>query len=160
MHKKPPIGVLSLAVRWCSRAARDCSGVEAVELALTAPVLLLILFGIVQFGLLLNNYLMLTDAVRVGARQFSISRTSTTPWTTATSALTAAAPNLTAASITINLKVNGAACTSDSACVTALASAAGGSANVGASYPCNLTIMGVNFAPGCTLSSQITQLIE
>jgi hypothetical protein len=36
----------------------------------------------------------------------------------------------------------------------------GESANVSATYPCNLTIMGVNYSPSCTLSSQSTERVE
>lgn len=133
---------------------------EAVEFALTAPVLLFILFGIIEFGLTLNNYLVLTDAASAGVRQFAISRSSTNPLTTATAAVTAAAPNLTSANLTITLKVNGTACSSDPACQTALSNATGGSASLTAAYPCNLAIMGVNFAPGCSLSAEVTDLIE
>jgi len=147
---------LSLLVR----VARDRRGMEAVEFALTAPVLLLILFGIIQFGLTLNNYLMLTDAASAGVRQFAISRSSTSPYSTTTSAVTSAAPNLTAASITITMKVNGTTCTSNTACQTALSNAAGGSASLTAAYPCNLVIFGIDFAPSCSLSTQVTDLIE
>jgi Flp pilus assembly protein TadG len=43
-------------------------GQALVEFALVAPVLLLLLFGIVQFGIAFNNSISLTDAVRAGAR--------------------------------------------------------------------------------------------
>ncbi len=39
------------------------------------PILLLLVFGIIQFGILFNHYLTLTDAVRAGARQAAVSRT-------------------------------------------------------------------------------------
>ena len=45
-----------------------------VEFALVLPVLLLILTGILQFGLLFNKYITLTDAVRAGARAASVDR--------------------------------------------------------------------------------------
>lgn len=45
-----------------------------VEFALVIPLLLLLIFGIIQFGILFNNYLALTDAVRAGARQAAVSR--------------------------------------------------------------------------------------
>jgi hypothetical protein len=103
---------------------------------------------------------MLTDAAGAGVRQFSISRSSTTPYSTTSSTVTAAAPGLTAGSITLALQVNGTACASDTACQAALSNAAGGSATLTAAYPCNLQIMGVNFAPSCTLSAQVTDLVE
>lgn len=141
-------------------AASDDAGTAAVEFALILPALLMILLGIVQFGLTLNNYLELTDGVREGGRTFAVSRSSSTPYTSATGAVTSSAPNLTAGSITTTISVNGTACATDSACTTALAAAPGGAASVTSTYPCNLTVMAVNFAPGCTLTSTTTDLIE
>jgi len=45
-----------------------------VELAIVLPVLLLIVTGIIQFGLLFNRYITLTDAVRSGAETLSLGR--------------------------------------------------------------------------------------
>ena len=50
-----------------------------VEFVIVAPLLVLLVFGIIQFGILLNNYVTLTDAVRAGARQASVSRTASDP---------------------------------------------------------------------------------
>jgi len=140
--------------------AGDKSGAAAVEFGLIAPALLMILMAIIQFGLVLNNYLELTDAVRVAARTFSISGTSTTPMTSSTTAATASAANLTGANITLTYSVNGTACTTDAGCASALAADAGDSAVVTGSYPCSLTIMAVNFASGCTLTSSTADMVE
>lgn len=43
-------------------------GSSSVEFALILPVLILILFGIIQFGFVFNNYLAVTHAAREGAR--------------------------------------------------------------------------------------------
>ena len=45
-----------------------------VEFTLLFPVLALLLFGVIQFGIAFNNYLALTDAVRAGSRQASVAR--------------------------------------------------------------------------------------
>jgi hypothetical protein len=50
------------------RAVPDDRGAAAVELALVLPVLLLILFGIIDFGRMLNTQITLTEAAREGAR--------------------------------------------------------------------------------------------
>ena len=47
---------------------RDQNGGAAVEFALIAPLLILFLFGIIEFGLLEYNKLILTNASREGAR--------------------------------------------------------------------------------------------
>ena len=51
-----------------SRSLRSDRGQALVEFALVAPVLLLLLFGIVQYGIAFNHSISLTDAVRAGAR--------------------------------------------------------------------------------------------
>jgi Flp pilus assembly protein TadG len=139
---------------------RDHRGTAAVEFALIAPVLFLLILGITQFGITLNNYEMLTGATEVAARQFSMSRGTSTPSSSATTALYNASSNLTQASITIALKVNGIGCTGDGACTTALTNGQGQPATVTTSYPCNLQVYGYNFAPGCTLTAQSTESVE
>lgn len=49
-------------------------GQAFVELALVLPILLLLLLGVVQFGTVFRDYIALTDATRVGARQAAVSR--------------------------------------------------------------------------------------
>jgi len=52
----------------------DERGQTLVEFAALLPVLCLILFGIVQFGVVFHDYLTVTDASRVGARKAAVSR--------------------------------------------------------------------------------------
>lgn len=47
-------------------------GVALVEFALVAPVLFLVVFGIVEFGMGLNDYQSLRQGVREGARQAAV----------------------------------------------------------------------------------------
>jgi Flp pilus assembly protein TadG len=146
--------------RRAAGALRDRSGATAVEFAMIAPALLLIMGAIVDFGVTMNNYVELTDAVRVGARQFVISGSSATPMTSATTAIDNAAPNLTAGSITVTYRVNGTGCATDTACATALAADAGGTATLTATYPCSAPVGGVTVLQGCTLTSATTEMVE
>jgi Flp pilus assembly protein TadG len=139
--------------------ARDRAAATAVEFALLAPVLLVLLMGTAKFGIALNSYVMLTEATADGARYLALSRGAATPYTSTVSQVTATASNLTG-TLTITTSINGTACGTDSTCQTALNTAGGLAAKVTATYPCNLTVMGVDFAPGCTLSSSTTQMIE
>jgi len=135
----------------------------AVEFALIGPVLFLAVLGSGVFGIAVNNYITLTGAASVGARQLSISRGDATPYTDTVAQVKGAAPNLTPASLTITLKVNGTACATDAACSALLAPAATAvvPATVTASYPCSLLVMGTNFAPGgCTLTANTTERVE
>ena len=54
-------------------------GQTMVEFTLVLPVLLVVLFGIIQFGITFSNYVALTDAVRAGARTAAISRSAADP---------------------------------------------------------------------------------
>jgi Flp pilus assembly protein TadG len=136
------------------------SGASAVEFALVVPFLLFLVCGLFQFGITINNYLELTDGVRSGGRQFAISRSAATPYTTSVAAVKNSAANLTAANVTVTLSVNSVTCASDAACITALSTASGGTATAKATYPCDLSIMGVNFSPNCTLTSSTSDMIE
>ena len=79
--------------------ARDSAGAALVEFTIVLPLLLITVFGVTQFGVLLNNYVTVTDATDVGAQQFSVSRGSTTtPLTDTVNEIYAFASNLCGAS--------------------------------------------------------------
>jgi hypothetical protein len=73
---------------------REQRGQTMTEFALVLPVLVSVLFGIIQFGILFNNYVTLTDAVRAGARTAAVSRLSATPTQDTIDKIKAAASNL------------------------------------------------------------------
>lgn len=54
------------------KVLRNQKGQALVEFALILPIILLLILGIVQFGMLLNSYLSLTNAAREGARTGSL----------------------------------------------------------------------------------------
>jgi len=54
--------------------SRSEKGQTMVEFAMVLPILCVLLFGVIQFGILFNNYVTLTDAVRAGARKAAVSR--------------------------------------------------------------------------------------
>jgi Flp pilus assembly protein TadG len=61
----------------CSRAAarREGAGAAAVEFALVSGLLILLLFGIVDFGWMINRDTMINNASREGAREASLNPT-------------------------------------------------------------------------------------
>jgi Flp pilus assembly protein TadG len=134
------------------------SGVAAIEFAFLAPVMLLMIAGVCQFTMVLSNYVTLEHAVGAGVRALAISRGDSTPVTDSQGQIYASAGNLTTSNITISYSVNGTGCSTDTSCGTALT--AGVPAQVTATYPCNLIVMGTNFAPGCTLSVGATERVE
>jgi Flp pilus assembly protein TadG len=134
-------------------------GVTAIEFSLIAPVLLAIVLGFFKFGIGMQQFMNVTNAATQGAMTLALARGGTTPYTSTTAAVTSAAPNLTASSITTTVTIGGSACTSDSTCNTKLTS--GATASVKVSYPCSLTVMGVNYAPsGCNLVAQSAQMVQ
>ena len=55
---------------------RNDDGQAFVEFVIVLPILVLLIFGITQFGLAFRNYIAITDAARVGARAAAVKRTS------------------------------------------------------------------------------------
>jgi hypothetical protein len=53
---------------------RHEKGQTMTEFAIVLPILCLLLFGVIQFGIAFHNYVTLTDAVRAGARKAAVSR--------------------------------------------------------------------------------------
>ncbi len=134
------------------------SGVSAIEFAIVAPVLLAIGIGMLKFGVAMQHYLLVTNAAAQGAMTMALSRGTASPYTSTTTAITNAAPGLTSGSITTTVTINGTACTTDSGCAAALS--AGATATVRVSYPCDLSVMGVNYKANCSLSSQSAQMVQ
>jgi Flp pilus assembly protein TadG len=85
------------------RKLRSESGQALTEFAIVMPILFVLLFAIVEGGLTLNNYLQLTDAVRVAARAASINGSQGGPAATsaATSALSDAAGSLSVTNVSV-----------------------------------------------------------
>ena len=53
---------------------RNERGQAMTEFAIVLPILCVLLFGVIQFGIAWNNYVTVTDAARAGARKAAVSR--------------------------------------------------------------------------------------
>jgi Flp pilus assembly protein TadG len=138
---------------------RNTHGVSAIEFAIIAPVFLTIATGALKFGVAISNNLLLNNGAAQGAMNLALSRGTSTPYTTTVSAIKSGAGGLTSASITITVKVGSTTCTSDSTCSSALTAGATGS--VTATYPCDMTVMGVKYLGStCTLSATSAAMIQ
>jgi Flp pilus assembly protein TadG len=157
------------AARCCGESVRahlraGDEGNTIIETALVLPILLSVVTGIFVVGVLYNNYLMLTQAVGSGAQYLqtlSTSPSGTDPCALTYAYITGAAPNLTPASISLTFTLNGVV-TSGNSCAGGWANlqVPGATVTVQATYPCNLVIMGVNFAPGgCHLQAKSSQIL-
>jgi Flp pilus assembly protein TadG len=135
------------------------TGSALVETTLVLPVILMVMLGIAEFGIAFRDFLLLTDAVRASGRTLAVSRGQTTnPCQGAVSRLYASATGLDQTDIAVTLNVNGTNYSSGTCPNVALNG--GAVASVTASYPCEVTIFGIDFAPGCQLQSNTTIRIE
>jgi Flp pilus assembly protein TadG len=164
-----------------ARALLGAEGVVAIEFALLAPVVLLLLLGSVQLGIVFRNYVILTNAVSVAAMQFAISRSDTTPASDTWNALTNAAPTLTpttnlemtlavgspATACVTNANSSSSATAANSTCATALTDAAPTSsgtlqpASVTGTFPCGSELTWIKFwSSSCKLTSTMAQGVQ
>jgi Flp pilus assembly protein TadG len=60
-------------------AIKNERGQTMTEFAFVLPILLVVLFGIIQFGIIFNNYVALTDAARAASRKGAVSRSASDP---------------------------------------------------------------------------------
>ena len=140
----------------------DETGGALVEMALCLPVLLMIFTGITSFGLALNNYIMLTNAVQIGARQLAIGRGQyTDPCSTVSTTIASASPMLKSANLTYTFNINGTIYSNKTTCTAGAALLVEGTpVQVQVQYPCSLLIYAKNVLPGCTLTAQTTELAQ
>ena len=75
------------------------------EFALVLPILALLLFGVIQFGIVFNNYITLTDAVRAGARKAAVGRHLPIPERGHRQAVRNAATDLKQSDLNVNVTV-------------------------------------------------------
>ena len=101
--------------------ARNQNGSALVEITLVIPVVMALMLGLLVFGILFYNYILVTRAAELGARTLSISRLDTAPYTHTRNAVNTAATNISG--LTITMSVNGSTCSSDSGCQSALKTA-------------------------------------
>jgi Flp pilus assembly protein TadG len=145
----------------------DEEGQSLIEAALVFPVLLLIVTGILSFGLAFNNYLMLTNAVGAGGRALAIARGNTTdPCATGATAVSQAASMLASGNISYSWNFNGASYTGSTCASSSTATGAAGNlvqgqtAQITITYPCSLALFRINLAPSCQLTATTTELVQ
>jgi Flp pilus assembly protein TadG len=120
-------------------------GSTTVEFALVLPVLMVLLFGIVEFGLIFKDVLAINQAAREGARAAAVGSTTTT----VSNRVTSSAATLTTANLTITSSYrtynNGvwSAWTSLANSGEVNAAPSGAQVRVAVSYPHNLVTGGL-----------------
>ena len=76
-------------------------GQAMVEFAMVLPILCMILFAIVEFGMTFWTYQQVSAAASEGARRAAVSRTAANRTTLVTNAVRTASPNLTASQLNV-----------------------------------------------------------
>jgi len=117
-----------------------------VEFALVAPVLIMLLLGIIQFGLLFNNWIEVTNAARDGARKGAVSRNSSSGVADAIAAARASAGSLNVSNMSITVSPSQPWTAGQDIVVTV-------------SYPGNINILGIAMWSG-RLTSRSTVRME
>jgi Flp pilus assembly protein TadG len=137
-------------------------GQAVVELALVLPLFLMLLLGIVQFGTVFRDYIALTDATRVGARQGSVARSLQPASSRETSIIQKvqnAGVNLDPAKMTISVQLRDPAGTVKTPNSLDSSWVPSGDVTVRVSYPFKISLFGQVVYTG-TLQSRTTERIE
>jgi Flp pilus assembly protein TadG len=120
-------------------------GQTMVEFALVVPILLVVLFGVIQFGVVYKDYVTITDASRVGARKAAVSRHEASPEGVAEAAVRGSASGLDQTQLGVS--------------VSATAWEHGEDVTVTATYPYEIDLLGLVVASG-QLESTTTERVE
>jgi Flp pilus assembly protein TadG len=116
-----------------------------VEFALVLPLLLIVLFSIIDLGIAYNHYEAVTDAARVGARKAAVSRSAADPVAAVDAAVKASGGDLDPDKLVVT--------------VTPTPWNAGSPVKVEVSYPYTIAIFGITVKTGY-LTSSTTERIE
>lgn len=125
---------------------RSEQGQAMTEFALVIPLLALVLFGIIQFGIVFNNYVTLTDATRAGARKAAVAGKLPNPTSVCVAAVRASASDLNQSKL-------------NPTCTPASSWAPGTDVTVTATYPYSISLLGLVVKAG-SLSSSTKERVE
>lgn len=125
-------------------AIRSERGQSLTEFALVLPLLVVLLFGIIQFGITFNNYISLTDAVRAGARKGAVARHLSDPVGATIAQVRKAGTDLDPADLQIDVQSSWNP---------------GDEVRVSASYPYSIKLLGIVVKEG-RMSSSTTERVE
>jgi len=123
---------------------RNERGQTMTEFALVLPILIVLLLGIAQFGIVFNNYVTLTDAARTASRKGAVSRNESDPKGVCEAAGYAAGTGLTRPDFVLTCDSNWAP---------------GSDVTVTASYPWQISLLWFNVASG-RLNTTMKERVE
>lgn len=126
------------------RQLREERGQAMVEFAVILPIFVVLVFGIIQFGIVFNNYVTLTDATRAGARAGAVARNDADPTGTATTAVNNSATDLNQSNLHVYVNSTWQS---------------GSDITVRATYPYSINLLGWVISSG-SLTSTTTERVE
>lgn len=128
------------------KCLKNEKGQSLVEFAVILPILLLILMGIAEFGMMINSYLTIENASREGARRGIVGSSDTD----IENSVIATSPNLNVSDLTISITPSEGSRHS------------GDSLTVSLTYKYHLTVPIISglVSDGVTLNSQTTMRVE
>lgn len=123
---------------------RSQKGQSMTEFALVLPILVVLLFGVIQFGIVFNNYITLTDAVRAGARKGAVGRRLPNPNAATVQAVRDASTDLKQPDLNVTVTSSWTQ---------------GSDVEVSASYPYSISLLGIPVKSG-RLTSTTKERVE
>jgi Flp pilus assembly protein TadG len=118
-------------------------GQTMTEFALVLPLLALLLFGVIQFGIVFHQYVTLTDAVRTGARQGAVGSRLTNPEAVVIDRVRTSAADLDQSKLTVTVNSTWEE---------------GTDVSVSATYPYKISLLGVVVKSGNLSSTTIDRV--
>jgi len=142
----------------------DESGSVFVEAALVLPILCVILAGMVEWGLTLYQYNVLSTANSSAVRQLIINRGFPNPYSNVMNEFDTWAKTLGVTTNDVKVEIQDSTnafktCASDSDCTTLLDAATGKSARVTVTYTCTMNFTPSSASP-CPITISTTGLVE
>jgi Flp pilus assembly protein TadG len=132
-----------------------------VEFVLVFPIIIALVMGIWQFGVIYSNMIALTQAATAGAQVLQSDRLSPNgdPCSDTYNAIVNAAPSLVASKITLTISMNNnTAITGNSCSGKQTQLAMGGPVTVKVTYPYNVTIYGISATSGSLSSGTVSEI--
>ena len=114
------------------------------EFALVLPIMAMLLFGIVQLGIVFHDYVQITDATRAGARKAAVSRDLPDPAASATAEVRSSASGLDQSNLDVSVSSS---------------FARGADVTVTTSYPYSISLLGLVVKSG-HITSSTTERVE
>jgi Flp pilus assembly protein TadG len=142
------------------RRSRRTEGGALVEMAVTLPILLIIMTGIFSVSVAMYQKLLLTEAVSAGGRYLAADRgVDLDPCDKTSTLIKSAAPTLIGTSLSFNYTLNGV--TTGSSCSGTANLVAGKNAQINVTYPCSIMWFGTTSKfNGCTLGAMIVEQVQ